>query len=92
MINTNTHTMRFTKKTISAASIKKAMKTYGISVKRCRQNKEGVLVVVSPDSKDLALTFFNEFNLTLTPNLSASPVSCGSNYVDFGTLFNFVKI
>lgn len=83
--------VRYSKSQLSAAGIKKGLKLYGVSVLRCRQSKEGVLVAVSPESKAKALNFFSEFELKSSPIMAAGVVSSGSKYIDFGTLFNFVQ-
>ena len=83
--------MNYVKSQLSAAGIKKGLKLYGVSVLRCRQSKRGVLVAVSPESKEKALNFFSEYEIKSSPTMTACIVSSGSNYVDFGTLFNFIQ-
>lgn len=83
---------QFRKETLVASSVKKALKCYGISVLRCRQNNEGVLVTVATKSKDLAIKFFNEFGLSRYPQSANLPVSSSDKYFDFGTLYRFEEI
>jgi hypothetical protein len=77
---------------LTAATIKKALKVYGVDVKRCQQNKLGVLVTIAKSDINLnkCLVFFNEFSIKRSPSMNVSPVSIGSDYIDFGTVFHYV--
>ena len=76
---------------LTSTSIKKALKVYGVDVKRCQQNKLGVLITISKSDSNLkkCLSFFNEFSITSLSGGKPSPINIGDDYLDFGTLFYY---
>lgn len=78
---------------INSKNFKKALKAYGVKVKRCQQNGLGVLLTIcSSNELSKVNTFFAEFNVTRQDGNKPSPISNGLNYVDYGTVFITEKI
>lgn len=75
---------------LSSSNIKKGLKAYGINVLSCRQNKTGVIVVVSSEHINKTIKFFNEFEIYKKGKIK--PTEVVSNFcgrADFGTLYSY---
>jgi hypothetical protein len=76
----------------NSKSVKKCMTLYGIKVRRCVKNGNGLLISVQNTEEDikLAQNFFNEFNMTRSDGNALKPI-CQSdfdNIADFGNVFH----
>lgn len=79
---------------VSAKEVKSEMKKAGVSVLRCIQNKDGVIVTVKSDieNQNKALAYFKHKKLMQSPTIEASMSNTSYSYVDYPTLRIWVKM
>lgn len=76
---------------LDAKAIKKAMKSYGIKVKRCAKGagsqKKAALIVVCASSLEDTIRFFAEFGIVNFRGKTHRTPSTSYGYADFGACY-----
>jgi hypothetical protein len=78
---------------IIAKEVKAELKSLGVKVLRSAQNKQGVLLTIenTQENQLKAIEFFELNGMGISPTSLMNFRKTDSNYIDYGTVFKWVK-